>query len=240
MTVPLDDLVRGVHAQLLAASADIDEERGAAPGRSMALTEVDLEVPVGFLAEPVDDSEGVDDDLPEIRVTLDETDGHVSLSFRPRPSPDPGDGEASGGESGSDRRFDRPAAGWPRPSGAARRVGALGRPRSTAPSVVDSGATPEGDEAAGEGDSALGGGSAVEELMALGARPRTARLLARHGPPVEEIASAGVDGLQASLDEALRGGDDEAPTAEAGASGAVVPDIRELSRIVAAAAEREP
>jgi len=56
---------------------------------------------------------------------------------------------------------------------------------------------------------------------------------------VEEVASAGIHELRASLEEALRDEEEEASTAGAGDSPEAVPDLRELSRIVAAAAERE-
>jgi len=274
VTLPLDDLMRRAHAQLLAASVDIDEEREAVPGRSMALTEVDLEVPVGFLAEPVDPA-SVEESPPELLVTFEEGDGCVSLSFRPRPPPGTGDAEepAGGGRgTGDDARADGPSGsdggrGRPRRphsergrSDAARRVGTLGRVGSassgaTAGEAVETAETPESAETdatpgdgratAEDGRAATGDGteggerSAVEELIGLGARPRTARLLARHGPPVEEVASAGVHELRASLEEALRDEDDGTATAGAERSSAPVPDVRELSRIVAAAAERE-
>lgn len=259
MTLPLDDLVRRAHAQLLAASADIDEEREAAPGRSMALTEVDMEVPVGFLAEPVDPA-SVDEGPPELLVTFEEGDGRVSLSFRPRPPPGTGDGEEPAGDgrgTGDDAPADGPGGSdggrgrpWRRPnpewsrSDAARRVGTLGRAGS-APIESPAGEAAETDVAPGDGRATAedgteaGGGSAVEELIGLGARPRTARLLARHGPPVEEVASAGIHELRASLEEALRDEEEGTSTAGAGDSPGAVPDVRELSRIVAAAAERE-
>ncbi|MDZ5810924.1 hypothetical protein U4E84_06150 [Halorubrum sp. AD140] len=161
MTLTLSELTRRVYDQLREATDDIDADRETVDGRSLALTAVDVDVPVGFLAEPPDAVDSANEPTG-LAVNVDEGDGLVSLSFRPRPPPE------KTGDDGSSRRergLNRLGSPERRP-GAASRAGSEGAERrATEPS-----------------------GSTVDDLRSLGTDPTTARLLAARDIGVAELA----------------------------------------------------